>query len=87
MQTLHLQFYPKCTHLSPSTLSWGRSHPNRVKNDNKRESEAWHNFIKINAYMYVSSFSMPQLFQSLHVIIVQLNLSCLEILGNSRRSD
>ena len=60
MQTLHLQFYPKCTHLSLSILSWGRSHPNRVKNDNKRESEAWHNFIKC-LHVHIEYFDAPVL--------------------------
>ena len=37
--------------------------------------------------MHVSSISIPQPFQSLHVLIVQLNLSGLEIFSNSRWSD
>ena len=37
--------------------------------------------------MYVSSISMPQLFQSFHVLIIQSDLSRLEILSNSWWSD
>ena len=37
--------------------------------------------------MYISSVLLSQLFQSVHVLIVQLDLSCLEILSDSRWSD
>ena len=89
MQTLHLQFCPKCIHRSLSILSWERSHPTctMVKNDNGRESQRLSRIFKINAYMYISSISISQPFQSLHVLIVQLNLGCLEILSNSWWSD